>query len=70
MRFPRVTQLVILVDGFRKWEWLLGAVQKRLAEELNKLDVGMNMEKTRVVDLTADETFSFLGFDFRRVKTR
>jgi RNA-directed DNA polymerase len=62
--------LVILVDGFRKWEWLLGAVQKRLAEELNKLDVRMNMEKTRVVDLTADETFSFLGFDFRRVKTR
>ena len=61
--------LVILVDGFRKWGWLLRAIQKRLAEELNKLDVRMNTEKTRVVDLTRDETFSFLGFDFRRVKT-
>jgi RNA-directed DNA polymerase len=62
--------LVILVDGFRKWEWLLRAVQKRLAEELNKLDVRMNTEKTRVVDLTRGESFGFLGFDFRRMKTR
>jgi RNA-directed DNA polymerase len=61
--------LVILVDGFRKWEWLLRAVQKRLSEELNKLDVHINTEKTRVVDLSRDETFSFLGFDFRRVET-
>ena len=61
--------LVILVDGFRKWEWLLRAVQKRLSEELSKLDVHMNTEKTRVVDLSRGETFSFLGFDFRRVKT-
>ena len=30
----------------------------------------MNQEKTRIVDLTRDVTFSFLGFDYRRVKTR
>ncbi len=62
--------LVILVDGFRKWEWLLKAAYKRLAEEFGKLDVQMNKDKTRIVDLTRDETFSFLGFDYRRVKTR
>ena len=62
--------LVILVDGFRKWEWLLKAAYKRLVQEFEKLDVQMNQEKTRVVDLTRDETFSFLGFDYRRVRTR
>ena len=62
--------MVILVDGFRKWEWLLKAAYKRLVEEFEKLDVQMNEEKTRIVDLSRGETFSFLGFDYRRVKTR
>jgi len=62
--------LVVLIDGFRKWEWLLKAAYKRLAEEFEKLGVQMNQEKTRIVDLSRDETFSFLGFDYRRVKTR
>jgi RNA-directed DNA polymerase len=62
--------LVVLVDGFRKWQWLLKAAFKRLEEEFEKLDVQMNQEKTRIVDLTRDETFSFLGFDYRRVRTR
>jgi RNA-directed DNA polymerase len=61
--------LVILVDGFKKWKWLLNAAYKRLVEEFEKLDVQVNREKTRIVDLTQDQTFSFLGFDFRRVKT-
>jgi RNA-directed DNA polymerase len=62
--------LVILVDGFGKWEWLLKAAYMRLVQEFEKLDVQMNQEKTRIVDLTIDETFSFLGFDYRRVRTR
>jgi RNA-directed DNA polymerase len=62
--------LVVLVDGFRKWEWLLKAAYKRLVEEFEKLGVQMNQEKTRIVDLSRDETFSFLGFDYRRVKSR
>jgi RNA-directed DNA polymerase len=62
--------LVILVDGYRRWEWLEKAAYKRLLEELAKLDVELNEEKTRLVDLTKDESFSFLGFDFRRVKSR
>lgn len=62
--------LVVLVDGFKKWEWLLKAAYKRLVEEFEKLGVQMNLEKTQVVDLTREETFSFLGFDYRRTKTR
>ena len=62
--------LVVLVNGFRKWEWLLKAAYKRLRQEFDKLDVQMNQDKTRIVDLTQDETFSFLGFDYRRAKTR
>ena len=62
--------LVVLVDGFWKWKWLLKAAYKRLVEEFEKLDVQMNQDKTRVVDLTQDQTFSFLGFDYRRRKTR
>jgi hypothetical protein len=36
--------LVILIDGFRKWEWLLKASYKRLVEEFEKLDVQMNQD--------------------------
>jgi RNA-directed DNA polymerase len=62
--------LVILVDGFPKWDWLADAVHTRLREELAKLDVQVNREKTRIVDWTHGDTFSFLGFDVRRMKTR
>jgi len=62
--------LVILVDGYRKWKWLLQAVYQRLLEEFAKLDVQINTEKTRQGDLTGDESFGFLGFEFRRAKTQ
>ena len=62
--------LVILVDGHRKWDGLVKVVSGRLLEELKKLEVEVNQEKTRTVDLTQNETFSFLGFDFRRMRTR
>ena len=42
---------------------------KRLLDEFEKLDVQVNLDKTRTVGLTQDQTFSFLGFDYRRVKT-
>ena len=61
--------LVILVDGYRRWGWLEKAAYRRLLEELAKLDVQLNEEKTRLVDLTKGGSFSFLGFEFRRVKT-
>jgi RNA-directed DNA polymerase len=61
--------LVILVDSYRKWDWLLKAVYFRLNEEFAKLGVTINLDKTKTVDLKQDETFNFLGFTFRRTKT-
>lgn len=61
--------IVILVSGHKKQEWLKRAVQIRLRQELSKLKVELNEEKTKEVDLEKGETFSFLGFDFRRAKT-
>ena len=58
---------MVLVDGYGgKWEWLLKEAYRKLLEELARIDVKVNTEKTRLVDLTKGETFSFLGFDFRR----
>ena len=58
--------MVILVDGFRKWDWLYHGVQRRVREELALLGVEINEEKTKQVDLIKGEKFGFLGFDFRR----
>ncbi len=62
--------LVVLVHADRRWDWLLEAVQRRLREELGKLRVEVNEEKSRVVDLCKGESFGFLGFEFRRVRSR
>src|SRR5262249_21354274 len=42
--------LVILVDCHRRHDWLVEAVTKRLREELGKLRVQINEEKSRIVD--------------------
>lgn len=62
--------MVILVHGHPSEDWLLRAVQKRLKEELEKLQVQMNEEKTTVVNLKEGGCFSFLGFDFRLNRNR
>jgi RNA-directed DNA polymerase len=61
--------LVILVNNDRRQDWLVEAVAQRLREELAKLDVRLNEEKSRIVDLSRGESFGFLGFDFRRVRS-
>ena len=61
--------LVILVDGYPQHEWLVAAVDKRLREELARLGVEVNEEKSRIVDLARGESFGFLGFEFRRVRS-
>jgi RNA-directed DNA polymerase len=61
--------IVILIDAHPRHDWLLGAVKKRLREEFAKLHVEINEEKSRVVDLAKGESFGFLGFDFRRVRS-
>jgi RNA-directed DNA polymerase len=61
--------LVILVDAYPQHDWLLKAVEKRLREELAQLGVEVNEEKSRVVDLAKGESFGFLGFEFRRIRS-
>jgi RNA-directed DNA polymerase len=62
--------LAILVDAYSTHDWLLKAVEKRLREELAKLHVTINEAKSRKVDLSQGESFGFLGFDFRRLRSR
>ena len=61
--------LVILVDAYPQHDWLLKAVERRLREELAELGVEVNEEKRRVVDLAKGESFGFLGFEFRRIRS-
>jgi len=62
--------LVVLISSHPRQDWLIGAVEKRLREELGQLRVEINEEKSRKVDLTKGESFSFLGFEYRRVRSR
>jgi len=62
--------MVILVHGHPKEDGLFKAVQRRLKEELDKLQVQMNLEKTREVNLREGGCFSFLGFDIRFNRNR
>jgi len=59
--------LVVLIDAERRNDWLVKAVNKRLREEFAKLRVAINEDKSRVVDLKKGESFTFLGFEYRRV---
>jgi RNA-directed DNA polymerase len=61
--------LVVLIDAHSRHDWLMKAVEKRLREEIAKLQVQINEEKSRIVDLERGESFGFLGFDFRRVRS-
>src|SRR5262249_23097412 len=70
VRFPSATRLVILIDAHPRHDWLLPAMEKRLREELAALQVEINEEKSRIVDLSRGESFGFLGFDFRRIRSR
>jgi len=62
--------LVILIDSHPRHDWLVKAVDRRLREELGKLRVEINEEKSRMVDLSKGGKFSFLGFEFRRILSR
>ena len=61
--------LVVLISSHPRQDWLIGAVEKRLREEVGQLRVEINEEKSRKVDLTKGESFSFLGFEYRRVRS-
>jgi RNA-directed DNA polymerase len=62
--------MVILIDSHPRNDWLIKAVDKRLREELAKLKVEINEEKTRMVNLTKEGSFGFLGFEYRLIRSR
>ena len=62
--------LVVLLDVHPRNAWLHKAVPMRLRQELAKLQVEVNEEKSTTVALDQGESFGFLGFDFRRVRSR
>jgi RNA-directed DNA polymerase len=59
--------MVILIDAERRSDWLVKAIDRRLREEFAKLRVEINEDKSRMVDLKKGESFTFLGFEYRRV---
>jgi RNA-directed DNA polymerase len=62
--------MVVLINAHPRHDWLVRAVNKRLREELAKLRVEINEDKSRMVDLKKGESFTFLGFEYRRVLSR
>ena len=62
--------LIVLINWHPSNQWLVAVAGRRIKEELEKLQVELNKEKSKVVDLTKGESFSFLGFEFRRTRSR
>src|SRR5438132_14432724 len=70
LRHSFADDMVILIDSHPRNDWLMRAVDKRLREELAKLRVEINEDKSRTIDLTKGGSFAFLGFEYRRVLGR
>jgi len=61
--------MVVLVDAHPRHAWLRQAVPTRLRQELAKLQVEVNEDKSTTVELDRGGSFGFLGFDFRRTRS-
>ena len=62
--------MVILIDGYPQWQPHIVMIQRRLVQELKKVEVEINEEKTKVVDFGGGGSFGFLGFDLRAGRNR
>jgi RNA-directed DNA polymerase len=62
--------MVILVDGYPQWQPHVGMIQRQLGQELRKVQIEINEEKTKVVDFSSGGSFGFLGFDLRVGRNR
>jgi RNA-directed DNA polymerase len=62
--------MVILIDSHPRHDWLIKAVERRLREELAKLRVEINEEKSRIIDLAKGGSVAFLEFEYRLVLGR
>src|SRR5215471_11985498 len=70
VQFPRATRLVVQVSSHPRARFWVGRIEQRLREELGKLDLTVNEEKSRTVNFGAGEPFDFLGYTFRWVDQR
>ena len=71
VRYTRFADdLVVLVSSHPRAVHWAPVVERRLREELTKLDLTVNEDKTRVVNFGAGEPFDFLGYTFRWVDQR
>jgi RNA-directed DNA polymerase len=61
---------VVLVDSRPRYDGLVEKAIQRVREELSKLQVEVNEDKSQMVDLLRGESFGFLGFDFRLTRTK
>jgi RNA-directed DNA polymerase len=62
--------MVVLIDGYPQWQPHVAIIRKRLEGELKKVEVELNAEKTRIVNVSEGGSFGFLGFDLREAKNR
>jgi hypothetical protein len=62
--------VVVLSDNDQDYGWLLPAIRQRLREELAKLQLALDSEKTQSVDLARGGTLRLLGFELRLVKDK
>jgi RNA-directed DNA polymerase len=60
----------VFIGPHPRRKWLRQAVETRLRQEFAVLQVEVNEHKSRTVDLRRGESFGFLGFAFRRVRTQ
>lgn len=68
VRYTRFADdLVVLVSSHPAASHWAPKVEHRLREELGKLDLTVNEDKSHVVDFGAGEAFDFLGYTFRLV---
>lgn len=61
--------MLILIKGGKRHQRLVDMAKSRLIEELGKISVELNKEKSRILDMTKGEKLPFLGFDLLRVKS-
>jgi RNA-directed DNA polymerase len=59
--------LVVLVSSHPQARHWAAKVERRLREELGRLDLAVNEEKTRIVAFDQGKPFDFLGYTFRWV---
>ncbi|MGZ3386918.1 MAG: group II intron maturase-specific domain-containing protein, partial [Isosphaeraceae bacterium] len=68
VRYTRFADdLVVLCSSHPRAAHWAAVVERRVREELGKLDLTVNEEKTRTIDFGAGEPFDFLAYTFRWV---